>query len=243
MIVTHVEITEINRRVRPRRVLELPVQLGPLGETKRCHLRKGGVYKLTASVAYAKYRREAEAEPDRRVAVLRLIDRCDVPIPKTTITVREVERHGDSWLVRFLLGDHRGALEDRDVYLSKYGDYTTSAKRQAVQGDPPLMTPFAEDLEKARRQALERRFSPHRDVLSRMHSDAETLAQSLASMKARNRAKVLLKEIEKLSAQLSVEQGATVPLSVCAASPEPAAVEDGTEPSGTESDVSLQTAA
>lgn len=193
MIVTHVEITEINRRVRPRRVLELPVQLGPLGETKRCRLRKGGVYKLTASVAYAKYRREAEAEPDRRAAILQLIDRCNAPIPKTTITVREIERHGDQWFVRFLLGDHRGALEDRDVYLSKYGDYTMSASRQAVPGDPPVMTPFAEDLERARRQAAERRISPQQASLRQAAKQAETLQESLENMKAR----VLVKRAQR----------------------------------------------
>lgn len=243
MIVTQTEIAEISRRVRPRRILELPVHIGPLGETKRCPLRRGSVYKLTASHPYARYRREAEAEPHRVAAILRLIDRCDVPAPLVMITVKEVERHGDRWLVRFLRGDHRGAFEDRDVYLSKYGDYTMSAKRQAVPGDPPVMTPFSEDLERARRQALERRFGPQQQMVARLRSDTETLAQSIVDMKARNRAKVILREIDKLSAQLSVRTSDIVQPSVCAATPEPAAVEDGSAPSGTRPVVSLRSAA
>jgi hypothetical protein len=242
VFVSQAEIDQIRGKMR-RRVLELPVEYGKLGELK-LPVREGGVYTLKPPIPYVRYRGEAERhQPTRAIAVLRLIDLCDMPRRTVTITVTHPpERQGDKWLIRFEKGDWRNELGD-PVYLAKYGDFTMTASKQAVPGDPELMSPFAEDLARARARALERRISPDREIVRRIKGELSPLQKSMIAMKARNRLNLILKEMDKLDAELSVDEAATFPESVCAARQMSAAVEGEPRPCGTESVVSLESAA
>lgn len=184
MIIPQAELELIlNPRIR-RRLLHLPVRHGKHGERKKCPARKGGIYQLRAAVPYERHRTQAAGQPTRARAVLRLIDLCDQPTRTATITVIDVDRDDDMWLVRFVKGE-RSDLLDRPIYLAKYGDYTMTARSQAVPGDPEVVLPFAEDLAKARAKALERRVTPERTAIRAAARDAETLQQSMKNMKVR----------------------------------------------------------
>jgi hypothetical protein len=171
-------------RIR-RRVIHLPVIYGQHGERKRCPMREGGVYHLKGRIPYELYLATAQDQPTRARGVLRLIDRCESPAKTVTITVLATEMQDEKWLIRFIKGNH-ATVFDRPVYLARYGDYTTEAGRQAVPGDPELMTPFPEDLAKARAKALERQLSPQQLALQQAANRAQTLQQSLKNMKARD---------------------------------------------------------
>lgn len=184
MIVPQAQINLVcSPRIR-RRVIHLPVVYGKHGERKRCPMRKGGVYHLKGRVPYDQYRAEAKDQPTRAQAVLALIDRCESPAKTVMITVLDTEMQDEKWLIRFIKGDH-ATIFDYPVYLARYGDYTTEAGRQAVRGDPELMTPFTEDLTKARDTALKRRVSPQQQALKQAAGRAQALQPSLKNMKAR----------------------------------------------------------
>jgi hypothetical protein len=140
--------------------------------------------------------------------------------------------------VRFNLGD-QSTVFDRPVYLAKYGDYTMTPSKQAVRGDPEVMSPFAEDLAKARARAGERRVSPQRQAVEGARGGLTELQRDLIAMKARNRLRLILKQLDHLTDELSVTDSATVPASDCAAAECPAAVEGEGQPRGTESEVRL----
>ncbi len=263
MFVSQAEIDQIRGKMR-RRVLELPIEREEIRSDARhpktgrvlrrgdvvggkaikpCPMRKGAVYTLTPRVPYAQYRSEAETEPSRARAILYLIDKCETPIRTVTITVTHPpERHGDTWLIHFAKGDRASDL-DLPIFLSKYGDYTMSQTKQAVPGDPEVLMPFAEDLAKARVKARDRRASPQRQAVERARDGLTELQRDLVAMKARNRLNLILKEMGKLTQELSVDEGATLPESVCAARQASAKVEGEPRPCGTESVVSLESAA
>lgn len=185
MIVPQAQIDLVCSPRMRRRVIHLPVVYGKHGERKRCPMRKGGVYHLKGRVPYERHRADAQDQPTRARAVLHLIDRCESPAKTVTVTVLDTEMQDEKWLIRFIKGDHVTVF-DRPVYLARYGDYTTEAGRQAVPGDPELMTPFAEDLAKARAKALESRVSPQQQALKQAADRAQTLQRSLKNMKARD---------------------------------------------------------
>src|SRR5205823_8746984 len=93
-------------------------------------------------------------------------------------------------------------VSDRDIYLARYGDYTMSASRQTVRGDPPVLMPFAEDLARARAKALEARFSPQREEAKRGAEHARTLRESMTDMKARELARRVQRNYEALERHL-----------------------------------------
>jgi hypothetical protein len=169
---------------------------------KACPMRKGGKYTLTPRVPVDAYRGEAESQPTRARSVLCMIDKCEAPVRTVTITVTHPpERHGNVWLIRFAKGDRASDL-DRPIFLSKYGDYTMSASKQAVPGDPEVQFPFAEDLAKARAKTRERRASPQRQLVNKMQADVDTLRTSLATMKARNRLRRIEHDLKTLALEL-----------------------------------------
>lgn len=200
MLVSQAEIDQINGRMR-RRFLHLPLTRGRLGELKRCPVRRGGVYRLRPPVPHDDYAERASLQPTRARAVLTLIDLCETPIRTATITITNVEREGETWLVHFAKGDRAGDL-DRPIFLSKDGGYTMNSSRQAVPGDPEVLMPFAEDLAKARAKARERRVSPQRALVNKMQADADTLRASLATMKARNRLRRIEHDLRTLTLEL-----------------------------------------
>ncbi|HEY7831781.1 MAG TPA: hypothetical protein VIC06_14560 [Solirubrobacteraceae bacterium] len=243
MIVTQQEIDLILHPKIRRRVLTLPVRNGKRwGERKKCPVRKGCSYTLRSSPPYAQHKINAERQPTRARAVLDLVERCQQPTRAATITVLDVERQDGSWVIRFDLGD-QSTVFDNPVYLARYGDFTMIEGKQAVQGDPELAPTLAEDLAKARAKAREARVNPDRQVLMNAKGTIGPLQKSLIDMKARNRLALILKEMDKLADELSVEQAATLPASVCVARQASAAVEGEPRPRDTKSDVHLESAA
>jgi hypothetical protein len=202
VIVAQSQITQVHAAGKRQVVLSLPVRHGRFGELKRCPVRKGAIYNLQPPVPYDRRRAQAEEQPTRARAVLWLIDRCQATVKSTPITVIEnPERQGDQWLVRCVKGEHL-EMFDRDVFLSRHNDFTMDASRQTVKGDPPYTPPFAEDLERARAKALEGRVDPQRQAVKRITGDVETLAESLESMKARNRLRRIKHDLVKLALEL-----------------------------------------
>lgn len=241
MFVSQAEIDQINGRMR-RRLLHLPLKRGRLGELKRCPVRKGGVYRLRPPIPHAAYVERASSSPTRARAVLTLIALCETPVRTATITITSVERHGDGWLIHFAKGDRASDL-DCPTFLSKDGGYTMISSRQAVPGDPEVLYPLAEDLAKARAKMRESRVSPDREVIATVKSGLSPLQQSLLAMKARNRVRLILKQMDLLDKELSVGESATLPATAGAAAECPVAVEDADQPCGTNSVVSLESAA
>jgi hypothetical protein len=245
MLVDPSVIDQINSKIR-RRVLELPVKQGSrFGELKKCPMREGGVYKLQAAIPYGKHRAIAEAQPTVARSVLLLIERCMTPAKTVMITVTEpVVRNGDRWVVRFEKGDWSDQ-GDEDVYLCRDNDFTTIASRQTVKGDPPLMTPFAKDLEHARKKAREKREQPYRSDMALLRAAQRRMAVRKHDMQitARKRLALIERETEKLASELSVESDAILPVSdrVQSQSPDEANVER--RPTDIESLVSLEPAA
>lgn len=236
------------------------------GALKRCPMRKGGVYRLFPPLPFERFLERAPGQPtpthhqEPRLdpaheghpwvlhyggspsarSVLWLIGRVERWEPKpVTITVREVERQGDVWLVSFLKGEEAEIFDDSLPYLAPDGGFTSIASRQAVPGDPPYCPPFAEDLERARENARKKRLSPAEELVSKMREDAKTCREVMAGVKARNRARLILKEIGKLADELALDGGATLGASDRPARQAPVAVEDGPGPSGTAPDVRL----
>jgi hypothetical protein len=227
IVVPQAELDAIlDRKVR-KRLLELPVRYGGFGELKRCPTRVGKVERLVPPLPFDRLLARAEAREPRKHAVLWLIGRVERWEPKpVTITVREVERQGEVWLVSFLRGEEAEIFDDSLPYLSGDGGFTSIASRQAVPGDPPYCPPFAEDLERARENARKKRLTPAEELVSKMREDAKTCREVMAGVKARNRARLILKEIGKLADELALDSGATLVESDRAAAECPVAVED-----------------
>jgi hypothetical protein len=229
-----------------RRTMSVPARRGPHNELK-VPVKRGGVYRLKVPVPVELYAEQAAAQPTTARAVLDFIARCERPSKDVAITVvsapvRERVDGEEVWTFAFEKGSHAEVL-DRPVYLAKCGDFTLTASRQAVRGDPELMTPFAKDLERARKTALERRISPQQAAVDRIRNDLDTLSRSMKSMKARTKLARLLKALDNVEAQISVENGGTLPSSDRAQCPAPVDADDGTRPIGAESVVSLEPAA
>jgi hypothetical protein len=224
VIVAQPDLDAILDRKARKRLLELPVRYGKFKERKRCPMRVGGVYHLSAPIPYERYAARASEQPTRARAVLWLIGRCERHQGKpTTITVREVERHGETWLVRFLKGDEAEAFRDTPIYLSRDNDFTTIASRQAVPGDAEYLAPFAEDLARARAKALEKRIEPHRSALAAMRAAQRRMAVRKHTMvvKARRRLALIERETEKLADELALDGRATLETSDRAESQSP----------------------
>jgi hypothetical protein len=246
VIVAQAELDAIlDRKVR-KRLLELPVRYAPKlgdgdkGALRRCPMRVGGVYHLSAPVPYERYAARAGAQPNRARAVLWLIGICERHRSKpVTITVRSVERQGETWLVSFLRGDEAEAFNDSPLYLAGDGGFTMVASRQAVRGDPEYLAPFAEDLERARESAREKRIAPHREGLAAVHAAHKRLAERKHTMQVRARRRLALieRETEKLVGELALDSGAILGESDRAESQSPADVEGERPPNGTRSDV------
>jgi hypothetical protein len=207
----------------------------------RCPMRKGGTYRLRGPVPYTGYRDEADDQPTRARAVLALYDLCHLPAKTETVTVTSVERQGETWLIRFRKGELD--LLDRPVFLARQGDYTTIASRQAVPGDPEVMMQFAEDLQEARKKARERRLTPQQEGLAKVRAEVETCRGVMTTMKAKTRLRLILKELEKLEAEVAAESSAILPASQCAESQVSAEANGEPRPTGSESVVSLESAA
>lgn len=204
MIVAQAELDAIlNRKIR-KRVLELPVRHGRLGELKRCPMRRGGVYHLKPPLPFDRLLERAVQRQPRKEAVLWLIGRVERWEPKpVTITVsHEPLRQGDVWFVRFLRGDEAEVFDDSPLFLSGDGSFTSIASRQAVPGDPPYWPPFAEDLERARTAAREKRVSPDLTSVRRLTGGLKTCREVMSNIKAANLLKRAQRNLEAAEREL-----------------------------------------
>lgn len=107
------------------------------------------------------------------------------------------------WVVSFVCGDHSEfTRQDEPVYLAKHGDYTTRPAK-AVLGEPEVtILPGAG--ESARVMALARRQRPVQQKIDKVLEDVESLKAAMLGMKARNRAKLIERELTKLRQELPV---------------------------------------
>lgn len=168
--------------------------------TKRCPVVVGGSYALQARPPHERYDQwlaEAEAKPTRTQSVLWLIDRCEQPRKTIQITIHSVTREGDEWLIAFSR-DEEAELRDfmasgQPVFLGRNRDYTT-ARDELGAGE--VLTPFAEDLEKARQKAREGIVLPQREALKRAAAEAATCREVMRNMKARNLVKRAQRDLE-----------------------------------------------
>ena len=113
------------------------------------------------------------------------------------------------WVVEFVRGDEsEWVMHDAPVYLSKIGDYTTIAGKQAVRGDPELCLPLPGVAESARVMAIARRQGPALGQINKATREVETLRDAMVTMRARNRAKLIERELTKLRGELPVTETA-----------------------------------
>jgi len=238
VIVSQADLDAIlDRKVR-KRLLELPVRHGKFGELKRCPTRVGKVERLYPPIPFERFLARAGEQPSHARSVLWLIDRVQRWDPKpTTITVRQVDRESETWIIHFIRGDEREAFDDTGVYLSADGGFTTVASRQSVPGDPEYLAPLAEDLARARLAAREKRLTPAQLLVSRMAADAERCRDVMVTVKAGNRANLIRKELFKLQAELALDSGAILDASDRAARQAPVDDQDEPRPSGTGSEL------
>lgn len=208
LIVDELFIRQILSARTRRRNLVLPVRWGPQGELLRCPMRENGVYRLVPRGRLEHKRRQAEREPTRARQVLAFVDLCDGSVRterqvEVTVTAGAVLRTDRGWVVAITPGDLSGQL-DRDVFLAgSDGDYTFTASRQAIPGDPAVMMPTEKDMERARRMAKEKRAVPALLSVQALRSQTDTLADAMLSMKARNRVKLIAKELERLEGEVA----------------------------------------
>lgn len=200
MIVPHSEFQLVaNRRMR-KRVLVLPVKFGPLGERRRPP-RVGGVYDLKPASRYEEWKQRSRSEPTRARAVLWAIDRVLSEPKPIKVTVLAVDREGDTWLVRIAKGDESDFVnQDRSVYIGRSADYTVSASHSLDPDAPVMLVPGA--AERARVVALAARSQPHHGAVSRATHEIEGLRDAMLTMKARNRVRLIQRELAKLQAEL-----------------------------------------
>ena len=206
MIVDEATIHAITSSRTRQRTMVLPVRKGDLNEILRCPMRKDGVYKLVPCTKWEWKRRQAARQPTRARAVLAFYDLIDgfvrtERMPSVTITVADVLKAPDCWIVSFLPGDLSGQ-KDRAVFLAAQGDYTFEPSRQAVPGDPEVMMPSEADMARARQKAREGRSTPVTAAVRHLRDQTDTLAGAMLTLKAENRRKLIKKELDKLHDEL-----------------------------------------
>lgn len=209
MIVAEDTIRQIKSGRVKRRILTFGMRTGIFGERKPCPLRFGGVYTLVPASPVGHKRRLAERDAWRAQAVLDFIDLCDgtrhtekMLTVEVTVTGEPFEGAPGVWFVPIALGDLSGQ-KDRSLFLAgSGGDYTLTASRQSVPGDPEVMFPSDADLVKAHRRLSETRSRPASMAVQAMREKAETCRGVMTSMKTRNRLKLIERELARLAEEV-----------------------------------------
>lgn len=204
--------------------MRLPAVRGELGELVRCPLQKGSMHKLQsrafapsqATIVVLEVRKEtlaaitlADARMEGHASIQAALDayaRTHGPSDDSTIV----------WVVSFARetkGDGVAAHlnSDTPVLMARNGSDYTDKPSRAIKGEAEVLLPLAEDLARARKQAVERRASPQRNAIEEYADGIRTLAESLMQMKARTRAKLILKELEKLMHELPSDASVSLP--------------------------------
>jgi hypothetical protein len=211
MIVSQTEIDMIRtRHGKPaRRMMRLPVTYDAEAIKRPCPMRMGYSYKLQTRDLSETQWVLVNATPYARRAGGMTLDEARHEGYRTLDERMQAlgdlgePTGGNVWVIAFQPVDAPVSALDAPVFLSKVGDYTTLAGRQAVPGDPEACVIPGEG-ERARVMALAERQGPQLGAINRATREVESLRDSLMSMKARNRAKLIAKELAKLQAELPV---------------------------------------
>lgn len=111
------------------------------------------------------------------------------------------------WAVSFVCGDESDFVrQDEPVYLRRGGGYT-SIRDELEAGE--VLTP-AGAAEHARIMALAARTQPVRRKIDAVESEVQTLREQMVSMKSRNRARLIERELGKLRSELPISELARV---------------------------------
>jgi hypothetical protein len=218
LIVTQAEIDLVLNPSLRRRMMRLPASASPKA---RCPLTVGAVYTLQprpfapgqAQITVTDARREplealslADARREGYAGVqgaLAAFRRAHGVLPEQLV-----------WVVGFVRGDESEfVLQDAPVYLSKYHDVTTIGAKQAVLGDPEMCIARGA-AEHARVMRLATRQEPAVAAINRVGAEVGALREAMTSMKARNRAKLIERELAKLRAELPVQEHVRSPMAV-----------------------------
>lgn len=186
------------------RELTLPVLYGSAGERKKCPMREGRPVRLVARIPYREHREQAEREPTRAQAVLRLIDLCMAPRKSVEVTPVSVQRIAEDWHVRFVKGD-QSTYEP--LFLSRTRDYTT-IRDELDAGEVVLLS--SEAMAYARQKAREKRDLPTSNGAAALKLAHRRLAmrKHAMSVKQRRQLERVGKAIEKLAEELAVDSSA-----------------------------------
>lgn len=174
--------------------------------TRRCPLRAGGNYAVRGdgvAVRYAELRKAVADAPNRARGVVWLLQQVEDETRPLRITVREVLREGDEWVVRFWLDSTRAIqerLDDTPILLARGAGYAPWDEIDAGE----LMSPLAEDLRAARQRMREGRAAPQREALQRAAGEVTRCREVMQGVKQRTRLALALKEIERARAEVDV---------------------------------------
>jgi hypothetical protein len=209
VIVPQAEIDLVNNARLRRRMMRLPASSSPRA---KCPLEVGGVYHLQPRLFAPSQAEITVVPPVRRE-----------PLDELTLSDARREGHGGVqgaleawtrahgqprpgqlvWVVPFVAGDESEFVTQTDaVFLRRTSGYTTTSDQ--LSAGEVIAVPGAG--EHARVVAMARRQAPQRAAIRRMAEDIETVQYVMLTMKARNRAKLIARELAKLQAELPVAE-------------------------------------
>jgi hypothetical protein len=209
MKITAGEMTLIKDRRHgkpPRRAMRIPVSFTGEMIQRPCPFRRGSAYTLSDGerIAYITVTSvEMQRLGDLDSAAARLEGYTEAVFALGAFAERwgSVSERREVWVISFMVTSQPEPLSDDPVFLAKVGDYTNVAGRQAVPGDPEVCILPGEG-ERARVQAIAAKEAPTRKEVENVIATGETLRSAMLSMKARNRAALIVREAEKLRAEL-----------------------------------------
>ena len=205
---------ELELILSPRRLRRRAMRLPASG---RCPVRDGHAYKLQPRLfARSRVTITIKGSPHRApLADLTLTDaRAEGHETIRSALAAWRAWHGDPtdgqlvWVIRFERGDAR----DVPVYLAARGrdggtrsDYTLRSDHAIREAGVPVEAAILPGAgEQARVHALAS--SPQAIIVSQLGGAMETLAENMASMKARNRARLIAHQLRELRAELPVSE-------------------------------------
>lgn len=238
MVTVDQQTVEAIRSARLRlREITLPVRYGRLENAvgvssaprRPCPVRRGKPATLVARLPYREHRRQAEREPTRARAVLRLIDLCSAPRKTVQVTPTSVERVGETWLVRFVKGDQ--STDSDPLFLSRSRDYTT-VRDELDAGE--VILPTAEARHHAHEKAREKRELPASNGAAALRLAHRKLALRRHTMTVNQRRQLdrTGKAIQKLADELALDSSGIFGESDRVQSPTPAELDGESKPTG-----------
>lgn len=195
-----------------RRMMRLPVTHNHEADERKCPMKVGSAYKLSDGtretwIMVTAVRRERLGDlTDGDVRREGYKSRGEALFALLGFNMLDCELRW-MWVISFVgTGNEPSPLSDTPVFLSGDGGYTTVAGLQSVPGDPEVAIVDESEGERARVLALALREAPTREQVEGLLASAETLRETMLSMKARRRAALIVREIEKLRGEVVVAE-------------------------------------